>query len=304
MAAQSTGPELHAAIGSLVIVNSAGVTLSANAMVDTLLDLAAGDLKTGAYTLDLGAAATCRGAGDVVGAVRRGAVADGVTYCFGHPDVRAGVQAGSTPPSALTVTLTKGSAPFDGAVTRHYAVTAPGFAGVANLRLRYRADELNGTTPGLLHLWRYDGVRWLVQTPSARGDGYVEKNDVTAFSDWALADDGDSTAVDLSSFAVQAGSDQALLTWSTGSEVALAGFHLHRAASVDGVKQRITPALIPAQFSGQVAGAAYTWVDRTAALDGGATFYWLEIVGLQGESSWHGPVEIAVARLYLPAVRR
>ena len=271
--------------------------------MDTLLDLAAGDLKTGAYTLDLGAGATCSGAGDVVGAVRRGAVADGVTYCFGHPDVRAGVQAGSTPPSALTVTLTKGSAPFDGAVTRHYTVTAPGFAGVANLRLHYRAGELNGNTPGLLHLWRYDGVRWLVQTPSAWGDGYVEKNDVTTFSDWALADDGDSTAVDLSTFTVQTGSDQAFLTWSTGSEVALAGFHLHRATSVDGVKQRITPAMIPAQFTGQVAGAVYTWVDRTAALDG-ANFYWLEMVGLQGGASWHGPVAIAGARIYLPAVRR
>ena len=75
-----------------------------------------------------------------------------------------------------------------------------------------------------LVFWRYDGVRWLAQAPSSRDADSLTKNDVTAFSDWALAADGDSTAVDVSAFAAQRTGDETLLTWSTASEAALAVF--------------------------------------------------------------------------------
>jgi hypothetical protein len=297
--AQTTGPERPAVIDALVVNNAAGVTLNADLTVNTLLDLAAGDLATGAFTLDLGADAACSGAGDVLGAVRRTAVVPGSVYCFGHPDVRAGVNTGSTSPSSLTITLARGSAPFTGAVLRQYGVDAPGFAGVATLRLRYRTDELNGNTPADLHLWRYDGVRWLVQAPSAWGAGYVEKNDATAFSAWALADDGGATAVDLVGFGARRVAEQTVLTWSTASEAALVGFHLHRSASIDGAKLRITPDLIPAHYSGQVAGTSYAWVD--AGADAGDGYYWLELVNFHGPSTWHGPAA-ATSQLYLPLI--
>jgi hypothetical protein len=298
-AAQITGPELPANIGGLVIANSAGATLTANTTVNTLLDLASGDLATGAFTLDLGAGATCSGSGDVLGATRRSTVAPGSTYCFGHPDVHAGVNAGSTAPTTLTVTLARGSAPFTAAVLRQYVVVAPGFSGVATLRLHYRTDELNGNSADDLVLWRHDGVRWIAQTPSAAGSGYVEKNDVTTFSDWAMAADGGSTAVDVSTFAAQQAGDQVLLTWSTASEVDVAGFHLHRSASVDGARERITASLIPARASGQVAGAAYEWTTPTS---GGSWHFWLETVHLQGASTWHGPAPMKARRVYLPVI--
>lgn len=299
-AAQTTGPELPAAIDGLQVNNAAGVTLNADLTVNTLLDLAAGDLTTGAFTLDLGAAATCSGVGDALGAVRRSTVVAGSLYCFGHPLVSAGVNSGSTPPSSLTVTLARGSAPFAGAVLRQYSVAAPGFAGVATLRLRFRSDELNGNNAADLVFWRYDGVRWLAQAPSSRDADSLTKNDVTAFSDWALAADGDSTAVDVSAFAAQRTGDETLLTWSTASEAALVGFHLHRGASVDGPGTRLTDQMIPARHAGQIAGAAYTWTDRTPGAAPG--YYWLELVHLQDGSTWLGPVTAAAAPVYLPVI--
>ncbi len=299
-AAQTAGPELPAAIAGLAINNAAGVTLNADLAVNTLLDLAAGDLTIGAFTLDLGAAATCSGIGDALGAVRRTTVVAGSVYCFGHPLVNAGVNTGSTPPSALTVTLARGSAPFTGAVLRQYSVAAPGFAGVATLRLRYRSDELNGNDANDLVLWRYDGVRWLAQAPSSWDVDSLTKNDVTAFSDWALAANGDSTAVDVSAFTAQRNGSETLLTWSTASEAALMGFHLHRSDSRDGPRARLTDQMIPAQHAGQVAGGAYTWVDRAAGAAPG--FYWLELVHLQGESTWLGPAPTQSAPVYLPVI--
>jgi hypothetical protein len=299
-AAQTTGPELPAAIAGLQINNAAGVTLNADLTVNTLLDLAAGDLTIGAFTLDLGAAANCSGAGDALGAVRRAAVVAGSVYCFGHPLVSAGVNAGSTPPSSLTVTLARGSAPFAGAVLRQYSVDAPGFAGVATLRLHFRSDELNGNNAADLVLWRYDGVRWLAQAPSSRDADSLTKNDVTAFSDWALAANGDSTAVDVSTFAAQRSGDDTVLTWSTASEAELVGFHLHRGASIDGPGARLTDQMIPARHAGQIAGAAYTWTDR--ATDTAAGYYWLELVHLQGGATWLGPVRATAAPVYLPVI--
>ena len=299
-AAQTTSFELPAAIAGLQINNAAGVTLNADLTVNTLLDLAAGDLTIGAFTLDLGAAATCSGVGDALGAVRRTTVVAGSVYCFGHPLVSAGVNSGSTPPSALTVTLVRGSAPFAGAVLRQYSVAAPDFSGVATLRLRFRSDELNGNNAADLVLWRYDGVRWLAQAPSSRDADSLTKNDVTAFSDWALAANGDSTAVDVSVFAAQRTGDDTLLTWSTASEAELVGFHLHRGANSDGPGVRLTDQIILARHAGQIAGAAYTWTDRAPGAAPG--YYWLELVHLQGDATWLGPARAMAAPVYLPVI--
>jgi hypothetical protein len=298
--AQTTGPERPAVIDALIVNNAAGVTLNSDLTVNTLLDLAAGDLTIGAFTLDLGAAATCSGVGDALGAVRRTTVVAGSVYCFGHPLVSAGVNSSSTPPSALTVTLVRGSAPFAGAVLRQYSVAAPGFSGVATLRLRFRSDELNGNNAADLVLWRYDGVRWLAQAPSSRDADSLTKNDVTAFSDWALADNGDSTAVDVSAFAAQRTGDDTLLTWNTASEAELVGFHLHRGANSDGPGARLTDQMILARHAGQIAGAAYTWTDRAPGAAPG--YYWLELVHLQGGATWLGPVRATAAPVYLPVI--
>lgn len=300
---QITGPELLAAVDGLAVANAAGVTLGADVAVNDQLDLTGGDLATGAFTLDLGPAAACTGAGDVTGTIRRTTVNAGAVYCFGNPDVRVGVNTGGTTPSSITVTLAHGAAPFNGAVLRQYSIAAPGFAGTGTLRLHYTGDDLNGNAANALYLWRNDGVRWIAQTPSTRGDGYVEKNDVTAFSDWALSEDGDSTAADVAVFDAGWFSGAARLAWTTASEANLAGFHLDRSATPTGERRRITLDLIPARFAGQVAGAEYTWLDYSAAIGvEQPLYYWLEAVDMQGQSTWHGPAMVYAATIYLPVV--
>ena len=72
-------------------------------------------------------------------------------------------------PSSLRAALTRGTAPFDGAVLRRYTITAPGFAGAAVLRLPYDGEDLNGNDGARLHLWHFGGDRWVLQPAAARG---------------------------------------------------------------------------------------------------------------------------------------
>jgi len=302
--AQTTGAEfLSSGIEALTIANPAGVTLAADRTVTGTVTLATGDLNTGAHTLTLAPTATCAGAGDVAGTVSRPDPAVGQAYCFGHPDVQLTLAAGSTPPTALAVTLAKGVAPFDGAVSRTYTVTAPGFAGMAALRLHYAESERAGNDAAALQLWRQEGSRWIAQPRTGAGADYVEKSDVTAFSTWALAANGAPTAVTLIAFTADARADPVLLRWSTGSELTNWGFSLYRALEPGSVPVRLNPALIPSQDPGSPTGYDYTWEDRDALQPGATYTYWLEDVDFQQTVTRHAPVSATIAAqasLYLP----
>jgi hypothetical protein len=65
----------------------------------------------------------------------------------------------------------------------------------------------------------------------------------------------------------------------------------------------VNAALIPSRSPGGDQGAAYDFLDGTA-VPGGAYYYWLEDVDLNGGRTRHGPLLVGLWRVYLPLVAR
>lgn len=301
--AQTTGGELTTTVANLTVANATGVTLDKSATVNGQLALTGGDLTTtGNYTLTLGDAASCTGNYEVAGNVQRLNPSLATGYCFGHPNTVITFTAG-TPPTSVKLTLSRGAPPFAGAVTRQYTLSAPGFSGAATVRLHYLDSELNGATEANLHLWRFDGARWRLMGRSAidATSNYVELTGVTAFSDWAIAEDGEPTAVTVVDFSAEVQPDGVHLTWETADETLNAGFHILRSDSAYSHGQRITTTLIPSQAAGGIGGARYTFVDTMPSV-AATRFYWLEDVDLSGATARHGPVVVTEKLLWLPMV--
>jgi len=104
-------------------------------------------------------------------------------------------------------------------------------------------------------------------------------------------------AVDLASFAAAPQGNGVLLSWETATEFDNLGFHLYRAGTLDGQRTRLNQRLIPSQSPGSAVGAAYTFLDETAA-PGNIYYYWLEDVDVYGVAVQHGPAvaEVPLAR--------
>lgn len=120
----------------------------------------------------------------------------------------------------------------------------------------------------------------------------------------------------LASFAATAQDNAILIAWQTVSEIDNLGFNLYRTESPDGPPTQLHAGLIPSQVPpGSPVGAAYTWLDETAA-PGVTYYYWLEDVDAYGVATGHGPVEATVQpaqpqppvpkpfRIFLPRVNK
>ena len=84
-----------------------------------------------------------------------------------------------------------------------------------------------------------------------------------------------------------------IVEWTTESEFNLAGFNVYRSDDPEGSFLRLNDALIPAS-SDPVARGSYVYTDTTVTA--GVTYYYkLEDVELDGNSSKHGPIELAAA---------
>jgi hypothetical protein len=105
------------------------------------------------------------------------------------------------------------------------------------------------------------------------------------------------TAVELASFAAEAGVGSVTLAWRTAAEIDNAGFNLYRATAPDGPYTKVNGALIAAEGD-PVSGASYTFLDE--GLSSGTYYYKLEDVDLSGVATLHGPVSVTVA----PSLRR
>ncbi|MBI5651851.1 MAG: hypothetical protein HZC40_15650 [Chloroflexi bacterium] len=203
-AAQTIGGSALSPFSRLTISNTIGVTLTANATVNSVLTLTT-DLDTGANTLTLGSAATSAGAGDVIGNVSRSGLVNATTYDFGNGNVELTFTSG-TPPTNVVVNLVKGTAPatLPDAVQRQYTITPTGGSGyAATVRLRYLETELGTNVETALNLYRYNSGlgKWELQPATSRDatNNWVEKTGVATFSPWALSTSS-PTAVTLSTF--------------------------------------------------------------------------------------------------------
>lgn len=311
---QTTGAELPAVatgISSLRVENTAGVRLHLSLLVKGRLTLD-GNLDTGTNTLRLAPEAVCAGTGDVIGAVLRPDSLPPGNYCFGNPNVQITLSPGATPPSSISIRLSKGAAPFSGAVLLRFTIDAPDFAGVAGLRLPYNSEDLNGNDPSKLELWRYSGSKWNLQAASVRGldetgKHYIEKNNITGFSDWTLADGGAPTAVKVLGLSAAIVDSHIWLHWQTASELDCVGFVVHRSLSPAQRGERL--AEVSAQAPGSPAGATYAWQDPQPPTIVGypavTYYYWLDVIDrFVGVVSEPTPALVRLPSLYLPALRK
>jgi len=82
-----------------------------------------------------------------------------------------------------------------------------------------------------------------------------------------------------------------IVEWTTESEFSLAGFNVYRSDEPEGSFLRLNDTLIPASLD-PVARGSYVYTDTTAIA--GVTYYYkLEDVELDGNSTKHGPIELA-----------
>ena len=96
------------------------------------------------------------------------------------------------------------------------------------------------------------------------------------------------TAARLVSFVAQRSGRAVAVSWRTGSEADVLGFHLWR-ANAKGVSRRLNDTLIAATRSGRASGAGYRLLDRTARGRRPYT-YRLQVVDLGGNPSWYATI--------------
>jgi hypothetical protein len=146
-----TGANSKTANGDIT-VNGILNLVSANASAT------AGCLSMSTYTLNMGAAATTTGTGDVTGIVRRTSFAPGIPYSFGNQFTTLTIASGGTMPADFSFKIVIGSAPSwkSSAVQRSYDIIRTGGSGATvTLILHYLDNELQSNTESNLVIWDY-----------------------------------------------------------------------------------------------------------------------------------------------------
>ena len=274
---------------------SGSATLGSDLTVGGALNLTAGDINTGSFTLTHNG--TPAGTTDVVGNVRRTDLGS-TARSFGNPNNQISFQTG-TAPTELTVNLVKNVPTgagfgYPGAVKRTYTITPTGGGGyTATLRLHYNDSDLNGNTEALLDFWRFNGASWnrIIKTLADPViDNWIQTSGVTQFSPWTLAQGTPLTQAKLVEFKATQYDASTALEWKTGYEVDNLGFNVYREAA--GRRTLVNTSLIAgsALVAGQgvalTAGNSYPWPDASGAAN---ARYWLEQIDLEGKTTLHGP---------------
>ncbi|MFL6283810.1 MAG: C25 family cysteine peptidase, partial [Pyrinomonadaceae bacterium] len=303
-----TGP--GGAMGTLTFVNggqslnsltinrtgaNASATLGSDLTLGGALNLTAGDINTGSFTLTHNGTPT--GTTDVVGNLRRTDLGS-TARSFGNPNNQLSFQTG-TAPTEMTVNLVKNVPTgagfgFPGAVKRTYTITPTGGGGyTATLRLHYNDSDLNGNTEALLDFWRFNGSSWNRVTKALADPvtgNWIQTSAVTQFSPWTIAQGGLLSKAKLVEFKATQYDATTTLEWKTGYEVDNLGFNVYR--EVAGSRALVNTSLIAgsALVAGPgvalTAGNSYAWTDVSA---GASARYWLEEIDLAGKSTLHGP---------------
>ncbi len=187
-------------------------------------------------------------------------------------------------------------------LTRYWTITNYGITGYSARVIVYYiagAEDVAGTESNILAM-RWTNGAWIygpavnTTTHSYQWDG------VNSFGDFT----GGTypTAVDLVSFGAAPRANGVLLSWETASELDNVGFYLYRSTSFNSLGEQLNSSIIPSRAPGSGEGAYYEFLDLTA-LPGVAYYYTLEDVDASGGRTAHGPVSMALWRVYLPVVR-
>lgn len=193
-----------ATVRNLRVNNPAGVTLTGNATVSTLLNLAAGEVVTNGNTLtapDLPGLA--RTSGFVRGALTRsiGTAAGSRLFPVGtsgqYSPVDVNFTAGSSGAGTLSVAAVAGDHPSSSnsgdSINRYWSLTPATLSGyTADLTFSYLdpSDLAGGVTENAIVIGRYNGSSWQTFTPSPldTANNTARATGVTQFSDWTLGE--------------------------------------------------------------------------------------------------------------------
>ncbi len=151
-------------IKNLTLAGNTTLTASSNLTVNGVLNLATanpstikGSLDMGAYTLNMGSAATTTGQGDVTGTVTRTSFVLATPYTFGNQYTTMTFGGNGDLPTSMSFKITIGTAPAwkTNAIQRQYDVVRVGGtdATLVALQLHYLDGELNGNTESNMITW-------------------------------------------------------------------------------------------------------------------------------------------------------
>jgi hypothetical protein len=320
---QKTGDGLPAAIDSLVIRNSSGVSLSAPLTVSQKLTLSNGNLHTGIYDLTIASSGTIEGASassyvaindsaGVSGTLKRTVTSAGPVVLF---PVGSNIRTGSytpariTMPSGTTDTISVGvfsgvwKDGYTGAPVTTHAVNrswiiSEATPGGSTVTVELQWDDslemapFNRTRTGIAH---YSGGSW--NTPStynaAAGSGpyRASRSGITSFSIFIAGDStiAETLPVTLLSFSGTKINTDAVLAWKTAAEINNSHFEVER--STDGYTYQVIGTRKGAGNSSAQHG--YTFIDANiVSMSRAVIYYRLTQVDFDGNTTAYAPVAI------------
>ena len=294
--------------GTLVVDKISGTaTLSADALVNTVLTLTNGVLTTGSFALTLAPTATLTETATayVTGTVQttRPVSTAGTAQSFGGLGLSL-TPSGTTLPGSTFVRRVTGTA-LTGvsnrqSVKRYFDIQPTVATGLnVALALTVRDDERNGIAPANLLLFKSEngGGAWLLQraTIAATAASGSQPATYTAslsgisnFSLWTLGNAAAPLPVELSSFTAQAEGRTAHLAWTTASEKNSARFDVERSLNGEDF----------AKIGEVAAGSSSTtrtYAYRDAAAPAGRLYYRLRQVDADGTFSYSPVRTVALA---------
>lgn len=327
--AQSTGDQLPATISGSLAINlgasaNAPLTLTQNTTVSGTLALTSGNLSTEADTISVsnvstGAITGGGGSSYVIGNLKRTIALGTYTFPVGTTngyspvtnDVTSVINTPDFTVSASNSFMT-GVNDTSKAIRRTWTLstTAASDQIASNLTFQFvtgappLGDVPATVDTGALDALRRNGDGSINQISAfSRTANSVTVIDISAFSDWTLANAGAApTAVECIAFNAHADEKgRVFIQWQTGYEADNLGFNIYR--DEGGKRTRVNPSLIAGSAllagAGTVltAGGSYAWFDPQAR-GGEFADYWLEDVDLNGKTTLHGPVSpTSAARL-------
>ena len=123
--------------------------------------------------------------------------------------------------------------------------------------------------------------------PTGLAGGYGEGEDGVA-----MLEQQNPVSIELISLNADPIENGVKITWSVASEINHAGYNLYRSGERDGEFVKINKSLIGLNVHTSLTEKQYEFVDMNPAP---TAFYKLEDVSLDGERTWHGPVQVTIS---------
>lgn len=181
---------------NIITINKSASTLVVYLAVNTsvgTINMTAGEVRTGSYTLTI--TTTRTGTGYIYGTITRThAFGTGTAYEFESP-YNTVTFTSLNMVSSITVIVTPGTIsdfPSGASVNRLYNISISYVIGyTANIRLHYLDSELNGNTESSMNMWHYNGTTWgsSGKTSNDAAANWVQLNGVNDISNrWTFSD--------------------------------------------------------------------------------------------------------------------